>query len=159
MRELLLRGDRLWNAVETAVSNWRSACDNKEGQALLSYLTSNNCTVCDQMHKTPEREYLKTRFQNFGFCQKMDGIPVCITCANVIQDYMDGLSMFDDELEAWLDKDVPPLQEAADKQISEVISLTHLNGADSWQELVYALAGEVVELQGTLDDINNGRDL
>tara|TARA_R110000824_G_scaffold106908_4_gene252673 strand:+ start:4062 stop:4511 length:450 start_codon:yes stop_codon:yes gene_type:complete len=147
-----LVGDELWNAIGTAVSNWRAACDDKEGQALLSYLTSDKCTVCDQIG-------LPERFNNFGFCPRLDGIPVCITCANVIQDYMDGLSMFDDELEAWLDKDVPPLQEAADKQISEVISLTHLNGADSWQELVYALAGEVVDLQGTLDDINNGRDL
>ena len=91
-----LVGDDLWNAVEAAVSNWREACSDEEGQALLSHLTQ-------------------------GFA---------------------------DELSAWLDGTT---MKNAPNKISEVISLTHLNGADSWQELVYALAGEVVELQETVD--------
>ena len=105
-----LVGDELWNAVEAAVSNWREACSDEEGQALLSYLT--------------------------------------------------GEQTFADELNAWLDESCKCGEKGCfGKEINEAISLTHLNGADSWKELTYALAGEVVDLQGTLDDINNGRDL
>ena len=118
-----LVGDELWNAVEAQAKEWRLACDDKEGQALLAFLTGDPPHWLFKMAKKPS---------------------------------------FADELNEFLTTyhgEIVNADNPFHKQIGESMTLTHLNGADTWKELAYALAGEVVDLQGTLDDINNGRDL
>ncbi len=119
-----------WDEVERQVKLWREACCLEEAKGLLSYLTGN-----------PDHRS--------GFGGKS------------------GKESFSDELHKWLDEEKEPSDSIHDRpnqrpfhtRIADTILLTFINGADDWKELVYALAGEVVELQGRLDDAMSGDEM
>jgi len=99
-----LVGDELWNAIESTVKEWRSACDDTEGQELLWFLQGNR-----------------------------------------LQAFIDGLPTFG------CDEHCDDPQHIREKAISSIIINTNVNGADTLEELAYALAGELSETTKKLE--------
>ena len=98
-----LVGAELWDTIESSVKEWRSACDDSEGQELLTFLQGHTMSA------------LIAGLPRFG-CDEHCDDPVHIR----------------------------------DKSIRSIIINANMDGADTLEELAYALAGVVSQTRGLI---------